>query len=165
MSAKENCIQPNLWWTSKNKISAKKKYFVINFIHLIHKACQIPSTFTKCCQSSSSQSEPSSSSLIPNIPIIFSFLPQQTINSAIHCIGYTARLKTLHNHFWWDAFPCQYDPQWQNTFDLLVHELMWTHHDSQFFPQMELVVLTTLNMCVSVINLLIGSGFIFESCS
>ena len=31
----------NLRHPPKNKISAKKQYFTINFIHLIHKACQI----------------------------------------------------------------------------------------------------------------------------
>ena len=48
----------------KIKSFAKKKYFIINFVHLIHKACQILSTFTKWRQSSSSvsQSVPSSSS-------------------------------------------------------------------------------------------------------
>ena len=119
----------------KKNFFAKKKYFVINFVHLIHKACQILSTVTKWCQSSSSQSVSTFIflTLTPNIPIIFSVLPQQTIISPIHCIEYTARLKTLHNHFWWDAFPCQYDPKWQNTFDFLVQELTWTH-DSQFSP-------------------------------
>ena len=34
---------------SKNKMSAKKKYFNINFIHFIHKACHIPSACTNQC--------------------------------------------------------------------------------------------------------------------
>jgi len=165
MSAKEKCIYPNLWWTSKNKMYAKKKYFVINFICLIHKACQILSTFTKWCQSPSSVSTFIFLTLTPNIPIIFSVLPQQTIISPNHCTGYAAHLKALHNHFWWDVFPCQYDPQWQKTFDFLVHELTWTHDVSQFSPQMVLVVLRIWNMCVLIFNLLIASGFIFESCS
>ena len=29
----------------KNRMSAKKKYFTINCLHLTHKACQIRSTF------------------------------------------------------------------------------------------------------------------------
>ena len=39
----------NLRRPPKNKMSAKKKYFTINFKHLIHKACQILSTFTNRC--------------------------------------------------------------------------------------------------------------------
>ena len=37
---------PNLRQHPKNKMSAKKNYFTINFMHLIGKACQILSTFT-----------------------------------------------------------------------------------------------------------------------
>jgi hypothetical protein len=33
----------------KNKMSANIKYFTINFIHLIHKACQILCSFTNQC--------------------------------------------------------------------------------------------------------------------
>jgi hypothetical protein len=33
----------------------------------------------------------------------------------IHCIRYTALLKTLHIHLWWDVLPCCCDPQWLNT--------------------------------------------------
>jgi len=29
-----------------------------------------------------------------------------------HCTGYTALLKALHSHCWWDALPCCYDPNW-----------------------------------------------------
>ena len=49
MCAKGKCIHPNLTWPSKNKISAKKKYFTSNFTHLMHKACQILSPFTNQC--------------------------------------------------------------------------------------------------------------------
>jgi len=35
--------------TPKNKMSAKKKYFTINFIYLLQKAYQILSTFTNHC--------------------------------------------------------------------------------------------------------------------
>ena len=45
-SAKGKCIYSNLRWHPKNKMSAKKKYLTINFIHLI----QILSAFTiHCC--------------------------------------------------------------------------------------------------------------------
>jgi len=43
MSAKEKRIYP------RNKMYAKKKYFTINLIHLIQKACQILFTFTNQC--------------------------------------------------------------------------------------------------------------------
>ena len=41
----------NLRWTTtpRNKVYVKKIYFSINFIHLIHKACEILSTFTNQC--------------------------------------------------------------------------------------------------------------------
>ena len=45
-SAKGKCICPNQRQPPKNKTSAKKKYFTIKFTYLIHKACQIVSTFT-----------------------------------------------------------------------------------------------------------------------
>ena len=48
--------------------------------------------------------------LIPNISILFTAIPQYIIISPIHCIEYTALLKTLHNNFCWDALPSQYDP-------------------------------------------------------
>jgi len=35
-----------------------------------------------------------------NIPILFTVIPQHTIISLIHCIGYTAFLNALHTHFW-----------------------------------------------------------------
>ena len=35
--------------TPKNKMSAIKKYFTLNFKHLEHKACQILSGFTSQC--------------------------------------------------------------------------------------------------------------------
>ena len=34
------CIHPNLGWPPKIKMSNKKKYFAVNFIHLIHYTCQ-----------------------------------------------------------------------------------------------------------------------------
>jgi len=37
--------------------------------------------------------------LTPNIPILFTTIPQHII-SLIHCTGYTALLKILHGHFW-----------------------------------------------------------------
>jgi hypothetical protein len=40
-------------------------------------------------------------------------IPQHTIGP-IHCTGYTALLKILHSHFWWDIQPCCYDLHWLN---------------------------------------------------
>ena len=37
-------------------------------------------------------------------------LPRHFVVSPMHSFGYTAFIKTLHNHFWWDMLPCQYDP-------------------------------------------------------
>ena len=50
MSAKGKCIYPNLRQPSKNKMSSKKQYFTINFIHLTQKVCQILSNFTNQCR-------------------------------------------------------------------------------------------------------------------
>ena len=53
----------------------------------------------------------------PNIPPLFTAIPQHVTISPIHSIGYTALLKTPHSHFWWDTLPCRYNPHWlYNTF-------------------------------------------------
>jgi len=49
MSTKGKYLYLNLIQLSKTKMPVNKKYFAINFIHLIHKACQILSTFTNQC--------------------------------------------------------------------------------------------------------------------
>ena len=51
-------------------------------------------------------------------------IPQHIFIGPIHCLGYTALLKTLHSHFWWDVLPCCYDPltkksHWASSFFLL----------------------------------------------
>ena len=95
---RRKCIDPNLGSPPKNKMFTKKKYFTVNFIHLIYKACQILSTFTNQCHFLNLHSQclhlPHTHS---NIPILFTAIPQLII---IHCFGYTALLKTLHSHFW-----------------------------------------------------------------
>jgi len=90
-------------------MSAKKKYFTIIFIHILHKACQIPSAFTNYYYSLHLQSVPLSSS-------------QSKYSHPIHCHSTTyhhqshtlhwiyTTFKILHSHFWWDAVPCHYDP-------------------------------------------------------
>jgi hypothetical protein len=61
---------------------------------------------------------------IPNISIPFTFISQYII-SPIHYTEYTALLKTLHSHFWWDALPCCYDPQWLNNTCICLD--LWTY--------------------------------------
>jgi len=84
--------------TTSQKYKSNKKYFTINFIHLIRKACTILSTVTNQCQRLHLQS------LCLHLPHTHSqhstAIPQHNIISPIYCIGYTALLKTLHSHFW-----------------------------------------------------------------
>jgi len=51
MFATGKYVYPDLRQPRKNKMSAKKQYFTINFIHLTHKVCQILSNFTNWCHS------------------------------------------------------------------------------------------------------------------
>ena len=94
-------------YLSKTKIASPeircllRKMFYC-FMHLIHKACQILSAFTNQCHCLHLH--------LPNIPSLFTLIPQHTIISLI----YLALLKTLHIHFWWDALPCHCDPHWLN---------------------------------------------------
>jgi flavin reductase (DIM6/NTAB) family NADH-FMN oxidoreductase RutF len=72
-------------------MSAKKKHFTFNCIHL-HKACQILSTFTNQCQCIFTVSVFIILTLNPNIPILSTAIPQHTTISLIHCTGYKALL-------------------------------------------------------------------------
>jgi len=75
-----------------------KKYFTINFIHFIHKACQILTTFTNQCRCLYLHSQCLQLSHTHSlIPILFTVIPQHIIISLIHCIGYAALLKTLQS--------------------------------------------------------------------
>jgi hypothetical protein len=56
----------------QKKKTTKKKYFITNFIHLLHKACQILCTFTNQCHSQCLHFL----TLTPNIPILFTVNPQ-----------------------------------------------------------------------------------------
>jgi len=107
-----------LSWPFQNEMSAKKKYFAINFTHLLHKACHnVPISVTV---SISTVSSFISLTLTHNIPSLFPAIPQHITISLILHIECTALLKTLHSHFWWDALPCCYDPHWlNNTFTIL----------------------------------------------
>jgi len=76
--------------TPKNKLSAKKKYFTIITYYTKPIRFYLPlpisitlSIFSQClCPPHS-----------PNIPILFTAIPQHIIISPIHCIGYAALLK------------------------------------------------------------------------
>jgi hypothetical protein len=112
---KKYCIYPkrsiyNLWHP-KNKTS-KEKYFTTNFIHLIHTACHILSTFTKQCHCLHLHSQ----------CFHLTGIPQHI--SPICCVGYTA-LKNLHSHFWWDVLPCCYDALWLNNTWIFLG--LWTY--------------------------------------
>jgi len=147
MLAKGKEIYSDLRWTLTNRMSAKMKYFPINFLHFILNACQILSTFTNWWHCLDLHSRclhlPHTHTHTPNIPVI----SLRIIISLIQCSEYTALLKTLHSHFWWDVLPCHYDPHsLNNTFISLVFKLTWTcEEDSKFSPQM---VLRILNVCV-----------------
>ena len=65
-------------------MSAKKKYFTINCIHLVHNACQILSTFTNQCHYLHLNSVFIFLTLTPYISILFTAIPQYTIISLIH---------------------------------------------------------------------------------
>jgi hypothetical protein len=79
------------------------------------------------------------------MPILFTAIPQQTIISLIHCIGYAALIGTLHSHFWW----CAAMPLWSTLpIYFFGYKLTWTHQNSQFSQHMVLVVLWISNTCV-----------------
>jgi hypothetical protein len=70
----------------------------MNFINLIHKACYILSTFTNQCQCTHLHSQGLHClTLTPNIPTLFTAIPQHLNISPIHCIGYTAPLTTFQS--------------------------------------------------------------------
>jgi len=100
-----------LRWPPKNKTSAKKKYFTIKFVHLIHKVCQILYTFTNQCHCLHLHLPHT----LPNFPILFTAIPQHTIISPIHCIVYTALNKTFCSYICWDVLLCLYDHHWLNS--------------------------------------------------
>ena len=131
--------------TSKNKMYAKKKYFIIIFIHLIYHTWHVRFNFPLPNSVTVAIFTVNVSVFLtftPNISNLFTAIPQHIIISLIHCIRYTAFLTTLHGQLWWDVLPCSYDTHWLNTtFYFLVYELNWTHEVSQFSPQTVLVVL------------------------
>jgi len=123
--------------------------------------------------------------LNPNVSILFSAIPQNINISPILCNGYTALLKTLYSHFWWDVLPCCFEPHWlNNTFIFLGLStylnpwrfIIFTKDDVNYVKNFQYVFSGFL-CCVGglvrlefmsvfkVVNLWIGPGFIFESCS
>ena len=85
---------------SKNKMFTKKKYFTVDFVHYctmhIRFCLPLPNSVTVSFFIISAFICPK---LTLNIPIIFTAIPQHIISS-IHCICYTALLKTIHISFW-----------------------------------------------------------------
>ena len=79
-------------------MSAKKKYFTTNFIHLIYKAHQILPTFTKQCYCLHLHSQCLHLSLTPNIPIPFHSTTHHHVSST--ALDTHALLKTLYSHSW-----------------------------------------------------------------
>ena len=111
----------NLRRPPKNKSFAKKKYFTISCILLIHKHVRfylpLPISATASIFTVSAFII---FTLTPNIPILFTAIPQRIIISPIHFIRCTALLKSLHTDFWWYALPCCTDPHGlNNTFIFL----------------------------------------------
>jgi len=123
--------------------------------------------------------------LTPNFPILFSAIPQHTTISPILCIGYTALLKTLYNHFCWDVLPCCFEPHWLNstfifrglstylnswrfiifTIDYVNYIKNFQYMFSGFFCCFGGLVHLEFMAVFKVVNLWIVPCFIFESCS
>ena len=137
MSVKGKCLYPNRRWPSKNKTFAKKNNFTINFIHLIHNMsdsimstnhCHCLHLHSHCLHRLHTHSwriSASSSSSFHNT----------SSSCLIHCIRYTALLKTLHNKFWWDVLPWHYDPHWLNNILIFLSlQTSLNSWNSQFSP-------------------------------
>jgi len=133
--------------------------------HLIHKACEILSTFTNQCHCLHLHSHSSTIFIIH-----------------IQCIGNTTLCNTLHNCFWWDVLPFCYDPHWLN--DTSVFLGLWTYLNPQRFTIFSTDgvsgVKTFKYVCsgslcrvvrliswpfLMVLSLWNGPDFIFEPCS
>ena len=109
-SAKGKCIYPNLRQTPKIK-------------HLLKKNILLLISYTKCTKyvrfylplsfivtvSIFTVGAFFILTYTPNIPILFTAIPQHIDISDIHWIGYTRLLKTLHSPVWWDSLQCHYD--------------------------------------------------------
>jgi hypothetical protein len=123
--------------------------------------------------------------LTPNFHILFIAIPQHSTVSPILCIGYTTLLETPYSHFWWDVLPCCFEPHWlNNTFIFLGLStyltpwrfVIFTTDDVNYVKNFQYVFsgflccvggLVSLEFMTvfNVVNLWIGLGFIFESCS
>jgi len=98
---KGKCIYPNLRQPPKNKMSAKKKnWLLISYTwYTKHVRFYLPlpiSITVSICTVTGFICL----TLTPNISMLFTTIPQHVIISPIHYIGYTAILNTLHNYFW-----------------------------------------------------------------
>lgn len=122
---------------------------------------------------------------LPDTPnILFTAIQQHNIRH-IHCTGYTALLETHHNYFWWDALPFLYDLHLlSNTFIFLVLYTFLNPWRFMVFSTDGVSVVENFKyMCSEflcgvcglislsswlffmVLNVWIGWGFFFKSCS
>jgi hypothetical protein len=116
------CIYPHLKWSTRNNAFAKKNILLsftsyteyTNCVRFyLHVAISVTvSIFIVSALTFLTRT--------PNFPILFTAIPQHITISPTYCTRYTALMKTLHNHFLWDALPCCYEPNWlNNTFIFL----------------------------------------------
>ena len=163
--------------TPKNKMSVKKKYVTTNFTPVVHKPCQIISTFTNQCHCLYLHSQCLHHPHTSNIPNLFTALSQHIIITPFHCIGYTTLLKTLRSHFCEVALPSHYDLHWWNTMFIFLG-LLTCLNPWRFTVLSTCSVSGVKNFCVMSVfwsvwvqscfhgfNLWISPGFIFDSCS
>ena len=143
-------------------MSAKKKYLTNDFIPFIHRVRQILSPCTNHCPNSIfTISVFIYLAVIPNIPILFTAIPQHII-SFIHCIGHTALITTLHSHIWWDELPRCYDPQWLNvTLKTYLNPQRFTISLTNSVNGIRILNMCVLYFCVVSVVWSVSSNFFF----
>ena len=126
MSAKGQCICPNLRWPSQNKMCAKKNnilQLILYILYTKHVIFYLPFPITDTV-SIFRVSAFIFLTLTPNIlyPLYCHSTSSSVPSIALHLQNF---LKTLHYHTWWDALTCCFDPHWlNNTFIFLA---LWTY--------------------------------------
>ena len=87
MSAKGKWIYPNLRRPPKNKMCVKKKYFTLNFVHLVHTDCHILSTFSNQCRCMQRHSQclhlPHTLLTFPPSPLPFHYISSSVSSTAL----------------------------------------------------------------------------------
>ena len=94
---------PDIEMTPPNATPAKKKYSATNFIHIIHKACQIVSAFSNQCHCSITVSALIFLTLTANITIFFVVMPLHRVystflNPSKSLLPYCCDLLTKRSH-------------------------------------------------------------------